>query len=300
MQTNAFNRMNRVMDYIERHLDSGIDPDQIARIAGCPAEQFGRIFAFLANLSLPEYIRRRRLTLCAVELQASAVKAIDVATRYGWESPAAFSRAFRQFHGITPSRARRKDAVLRIHPRLSFAPQDMIMERGQGDRAVLAKVEIRQLPAARAIGIEVKNGGGQNPVPQLWEGIFQNKGLSVLEQTKPLLDLYVGWMGEYDAPSETFTYLAGYLMPANTPVPQGFSYRDLPPCEVGLGTINGSFANGDVFAHSHEMTAEGIRQAGYEPDYTQGWSAEAYHRALPFDAQEGTIHYLCPCKKARP
>jgi len=118
-----------------------------------------------------------------------------------------------------------------------------------------------------------------------------------LNQTEALLDLYIGWMGEYNPDQAAFTYIAGYLMPHETPVPDGFSFRDLPACLIGLGTISGSFADGQIFTHAHEMTVEGILRAGYEPDYSQGWSAEAYPKDLSFEATEGTIHYNCPSKK---
>ena len=67
---------------------------------------------------------------------------------------------------------------------------------------------------------------------------------------------------------------------------------------IGVGTINGSFANGEVFEHSHELTVKGICKASYEPDYSYGWSAEAYPKDLSFEATEGTIYYICPCKRS--
>ncbi|AOT72302.1 GyrI-like domain-containing protein [Geosporobacter ferrireducens] len=163
---------------------------------------------------------------------------------------------------------------------------------------ILGNIDFVELPASRIVGIEVVNGGGDNPVPALWEQIFSQNKLNVLHSEQALLDLFIGWMGEYNPENGTFTYIAGYLMPSGNKVPDGFSYRDIPVCQIGLGTINGSFANGEVFAHSHEMTIEGIRKAGYEPDYSYGWSAEAYPKDLSFEAIEGTINYICPCKKS--
>ena len=102
-------------------------------------------------------------------------------------------------------------------------------------------------------------------------------------------------MGEYNNETGTFTYIAGMLMPIGTEVPEGFAYRDLQPCLVANGFINGDFANGDVFCHSHDLTVIGIIEQGYQPDYSYGWSAEVYDKDLSFDAEEGTINYFCPC-----
>ena len=79
-------------------------------------------------------------------------------------------------------------------------------------------------------------------------------------------------MGEYDPGTATFTYIAGVIMPENTEVPEGFDYRDLLPCSIGNGFINGGFE--DVFSRSHDITVEGIIKKGYKPDYSYGWSAE--------------------------
>ena len=295
---NAFESMNELIEIIESDLTDDISTLDISRIIGYPREQFGRFFSFLTDMSLLEYLRRRRLTICAFEIQQCNDRIIDIAIKYGYDSQAAFTRAFKEFHGITPMEARSKSAVFRVQNKLCFSPHNFMVKKGD-TMAILGKVDFIEIPAARMIGIEVVNGGGDNPVPELWEQIFNQNKLDSLQSEQALLDLFIGWMGEYNPADATFTYIAGYLMPRGSEVPTGFSYRDISACQIGLGTINGNFANGEVFAHSHEMTVEGICNAGYEPDYSYGWSAEAYPKDLSFEAMEGTIHYICPCKKSK-
>ena len=95
---NTFHRMNAVIDFIEANLIGEIDYKQAAQIAACPINQFQRFFAYITNITLSDYIRRRRLTLCAFELQENKDKVIDIAIKYGYSSPSSFSRAFRYFH----------------------------------------------------------------------------------------------------------------------------------------------------------------------------------------------------------
>lgn len=83
-------RMNNAMEYIETNLADNISYDQIARIACCSTYHFQRMFPFITGVSLSEYIRRRRLTLAAFELQTTDAKVIDVAMKYGYDSPEAF------------------------------------------------------------------------------------------------------------------------------------------------------------------------------------------------------------------
>ena len=85
--------MNAAMDYIEAHLADEIFYDQAARLACCSTYHFQRMVSYLTGVPLAEYIRRRRLTLAAFELRGGKCKVIDVALKYGYESPEAFSRA---------------------------------------------------------------------------------------------------------------------------------------------------------------------------------------------------------------
>ncbi|MEO3945968.1 AraC family transcriptional regulator [Gorillibacterium sp. CAU 1737] len=297
---NAFERMNAVIEYVEANLTGEIDYAKAARIACCPKDQLPRLFAYLTEIPLSEYIRRRRLTLCAFELQQGKRTVLELALHYGYDSHAAFSRAFKEFHGLTPSQARSKGAVFALYPRAVFQAQITGKERSGCKVAMLGKIEFLDLPAVRMIGKKVINGAGDNPdnpVPALWATCFEENAFEPLERSFPVVDRYVGWMGEYDQETNTFTYLAGMLLPAGSAVPEGFDYRDLAPCRVGDGYINGSFANGDVFCHAHELTVGGILENGHEPDYSQGWSAEVYPKDLSFEAEEGTIHYFCPCRK---
>lgn len=111
---------NGAMEYIEQNLDGRIDYDQLARLVCSSQFQFARMFSFLAGVPLSEYIRRRRMTLAAFELQNSDVKVIDLAYKYGYESPEAFTRAFVSVHGMPPSAARTEGVHLKAYPQISF------------------------------------------------------------------------------------------------------------------------------------------------------------------------------------
>lgn len=113
-------RMNGAMDYIEENLTSSIDYNKAAKIACCSTYHFQRMFSFITDVHLSEYIRRRRLTLAAFELQNSDVRVIDIALKYGYDSPEAFTRAFQNLHGVTPTLARNAGSKLKAYPRMSF------------------------------------------------------------------------------------------------------------------------------------------------------------------------------------
>jgi AraC family transcriptional regulator len=113
-------RMNQAVSYVEDHLSQDIDPDEIARIMACPFSVFQRFFIHISGTPLSEYVRRRRLTLAAYELQNTDGKIIDIALKYGYESPDAFCVAFKRLHGVPPALARQPETQLKFYPRLIF------------------------------------------------------------------------------------------------------------------------------------------------------------------------------------
>lgn len=116
----SLERLNAAIGCIEDNLRGDIDMDRVARLALNTPDGFTRLFSFITGVTLSEYIRRRRLTLAAFDLQDGGGRIIDVAARYGYESADAFSRAFAKQHGLTPSEARRRGASLVAYPPISF------------------------------------------------------------------------------------------------------------------------------------------------------------------------------------
>lgn len=112
--------INNAIEYIEDNLGSNISIDEIAKVAFTSRYHFQRMFHALTGVTLTEYIRNRRLTLAGEELSSKDVKIIDVAAKYGYESPDAFTKAFQRLHGSTPSMIKKGNARLKSFPKLSF------------------------------------------------------------------------------------------------------------------------------------------------------------------------------------
>lgn len=99
--------IQQAIDYVEEHITGEIDYAEAAKRAYSSVFHFQRVFGILCGFTLGEYIRRRRLTLAGNDLLNKKTKVIDVAFKYGYETPESFSRAFQKFHGITPSQVKR-------------------------------------------------------------------------------------------------------------------------------------------------------------------------------------------------
>lgn len=114
-------RLNQSMNYIEEHLADGIDMEALGRIACCSSYHFQRMFTYMAGVTLSEYIRRRKMSLAAVDLQGGDAKVIDIAEKYGYKSPTAFNRAFQSVHKIAPSAVREEGVSIKSFPPITFA-----------------------------------------------------------------------------------------------------------------------------------------------------------------------------------
>lgn len=112
--------LNQAIDYIESNLTDEIDLTLAAKYLGCSTWEFQRIFSFIMQTSIGEYIRRRKMTLAAKSIQTSDDKIIDIALNFGYESPSAFSRAFSQLYGVTPSAARTNGVSLEEYPKITL------------------------------------------------------------------------------------------------------------------------------------------------------------------------------------
>lgn len=116
---NWTNGIQQAINYIEEHLCEDLEYQVIAKKAYSSSFHFQRIFSLLCGMTLGEYIRSRRLSLAGRELATHPCKVIDIALKYGYDSPESFSRAFTKFHGISPSLAKSCPQNLKYFSRLS-------------------------------------------------------------------------------------------------------------------------------------------------------------------------------------
>lgn len=110
--------IQHAIDYIEDNLTETIDYEEVAKKCYSSSYHFQRVFSILCGFTLGEYIRNRRLTLAGRELATTNAKVIDVAMKYGYESPDSFAKAFQKFHGILPSQVRNNGSNLKSFSRL--------------------------------------------------------------------------------------------------------------------------------------------------------------------------------------
>ena len=81
-------QFNRTMEYLESKLDAEVDLQKFQQLSGYSYALFSRLFSILADMTLAEYLRNRRLSEAVMDLRESSEKVIDIALKYGYESAA--------------------------------------------------------------------------------------------------------------------------------------------------------------------------------------------------------------------
>ncbi|PYZ96886.1 AraC family transcriptional regulator [Alteribacter lacisalsi] len=177
----SLERLNEALAYIEENLEENINYTEIARIACCSEFHFKRMFSFLAGITLSDYIRRRRLTQAAFDLRSANVKVLDTALKYGYSSPDAFTRAFQNLHGMTPTEARKNGLSLKAYPRMTF--QLTVKGAGEMNYRIETKEAFRVAGVMKRITLVYS---GTNPdIAEMWQTI----GEETVKRIEQLSDL---------------------------------------------------------------------------------------------------------------
>jgi AraC family transcriptional regulator len=216
--------MNSAMEYIETNLADTILFDEIAQRACCSTYHFQRMFPFITGVSLSEYIRRRRLTLAAFELQTTASKVIDVAMKYGYDSPEAFARAFKNLHGIMPISARDTGVSLKAYPRMSFH----ISIKGD----VEMNYRIEQRGSFEMFGVYGFINADQktafSEVPQFRIKCDDDGSVDLMNDLLGRFGDTMLHAALYDHTKESFKYMVCYHLPKGLEIPERFTKLSVP------------------------------------------------------------------------
>lgn len=266
-------RLNEAIDYMEDHLTDDIDYEQLGRIACCSSYHFQRMFAYMAGVPLSEYIRRRRMSLAAVDLQAGNVKIIDVAAKYGYHSPTSFNRAFQSVHGIAPSAVKNEGVSVKSFPPITFK----ITVKGAEEM----NYRIETKDAFRIVGVSVplKKNIEENfaVIPSKWGEISADGTLQKLAgmmDSQPMGVLGVSTCNE----TEPWRY---YIAVATSQEKEAFEEYTVPAATWAI--FPGEGTNESIQALEQRIVTEWLPTSGYE--YGNAPDIEVYISPDPNNAK---------------
>lgn len=264
--------IQRAIDYVEDHLTEEIDMEAVARQACSSPFHFQRVFGILCGFSLGDYIRMRRLSLAAAELTGTDHKVIDIALKYGYDSPEGFARAFRQFHGATPTGARRGGSV-RSFSRLSVK---LILTGGSVMDYRIEKMDRFQVICRRKTVDKPAGTEATAEISAFWNTCGSDGTIRKLcgyFPENPRLKGMLGVCFSLETEGERFPYGIGVEY-NGMPVADGLEIVEIPAGTYAVFTCRGKMP--DVFVETYQkIVTEFFPQNGmYE--YGQGVELEVY------------------------
>lgn len=215
-------KLQTILDYVEHHLqriEQPVDPEEIAKLAECSYSFFQKVFSYMNGISFAEYIRYRKLTLAGYALKSTSNRILDISYQFGYDSPTSFTKAFQQFHKISPKDARNSDVKLRIFPKMKLDSQSSY------------QWQLRHLPSFRLIGKSKKITCHEKQhvvqIPQFWQECKQSEmfiQLAQLDDMKP--KGMFGLIKSFSTETEEVDYLIG--VGSNQPCPATWDEVILP------------------------------------------------------------------------
>lgn len=261
--------MQRALEYIERHLEDKIDRSEIAKQAACSPFYFQRIFGLLCNMTLGEYIRNRRLTLAGSELQQTDCKVIDVALKYGYDSPESFTRSFTKFHGVTPSQAKKGGVTLR-----SFSPLAVhfILKGGTVMNYRIEKKEAFSV-LEKVSRHSVNDEESRASIPAFWTECHKNGTVRSLIRAAGENAFLFGICYGPSEGEDAFEYSVAAACGENEPIPTGFRKNLIPARTWAVFECVGAMPNA-IQEMWRAIVSEFFPTSGYVPTYEM--DVEAY------------------------
>lgn len=207
--------ISEAVEYIESHITENITADDVANHVCISSFYFQKGFSMLCGFSVMEYIRNRRLALAGGELATSNIKVIDVAMKYGYDSPDSFAKAFTRFHGITPSMVRKDGTMIK-----SFAPLKLKISLEGG---YLMDYRITKKDSFTVLGVskQFKYENAKQDIPLFWQEHYAlGNGKYVCGMFGINIDEQMG--------SEKFEYLIADIYNPIIDIPEGFVTKTIP------------------------------------------------------------------------
>ena len=242
----ALHLIQEAINYIEEHILDDITYADVASGVGLSGYDFHRMFSFVTGMTATEYIRRRRLTLAALDLQSSGISVIDVAFKYGYESPDSFSKAFSRFHGSTPRQAKRKGARLCLFNPLA------IKITFEGGSMMDYRIEHKEgqcfLAMVKAFPNEASGNENYSGIPDFWTECGKSGRLWAMQRLRAegKRDLY-GLCAPLKENQTHFNYGIGILLDEGTDkaesqrlLKEGFTIWETAPADYAVFKCFGS------------------------------------------------------------
>lgn len=252
-------KLSNAIAYMEENLDKEISYDKAAEIACCSTYYFQRMFSYVAGIPLSDYIRKRKMTQAAFELQRTNRKVLDIALKYGYTSPTSFNRAFQSVHGIPPTAARNEGCVLNAYPAVSFSVTVT------GETPMTYRIEQKGSMRIAGIRIPLTENMEKNMevIPSFWKQTMESPKFREICSLSDQKSGTILGVSIYQDPLHIFYYIAAQT---EGPVPDGMFAYTIPAATWVVFESDGSLKQ-QVQEIFRRFVTEWLPFSGYDYAY---------------------------------
>lgn len=251
--------MNKAVDYLEDNITKKLDIEKAAKIALSSPFHFQRMYHIITGVTIAEYVRRRRLTLAAQDI-FKGEKIIDVAYKYGYETPEAFTKAFGRMHGISPSAAREQGTNLKAYPKLSFHISI------KGDKDMNYKIVDKKSFSVVGKQRRITSVDGENfkQVPEFWNNCMKDGSYEWINSRAGKLGVLGVSLDLRNFNEGFFTYMIG-AQEIKESFPKGYVMETIPAATWAVFESIGSLPEA-IHDLTRRIFTEWIPSTGYQLD----------------------------------
>ena len=261
--------INETLRYLEDNIMTVQSPKEVAMSVHVSTSYLQNSFQMITGYTIGEYVRSRRLYLAAMDLLEKDEKIIDIAQKYGYETPESFTKAFTRFHGVAPSVAREGNTKLVLFNPLVIK---LTVDGGKNMEYKIVQTEAKKFIAlVRSFKTEIINDEANHEVADFWAECNANQMLSPIWMLREdgKRDLY-GLCSPTTEDSDTFEYGIGIIVDKDT---AEYDEEELKKAGFRIWNVNpGTYVvfeckgeNGDCIAKTWtQFYKEFLPQSGYE------------------------------------
>lgn len=296
-------RINRVMDYIDQHLDLPLELKTIADVANFSPFHFHRIFTFLIGETPIDYIQRLRVEKAAWKLRESEPKPItEIAYECGFGSISLFSRTFKKYFGMTPSQFIKTEKPIYSQSGKLFSKNGQMLRKNlkqdapkEADLCIVesnqfyfmkANIEVKEMPEMKAV--YVRHIGAFNQIGQAYEKLSKwayPRGLYIPNVSKSVTVTH-------DDPSVTeldkVRQSACIIVEEDVKVDGEIGKLTIPGGKYAVGHFELGFAD---FEMAWNSMCNWFVESGYQQG--DGWTYELYHNDYTTHPEQKHIVDIC-------
>lgn len=260
--------ISKAIAYIEAHLQEPLSVEDIARAAALSPFYFQRGFSMLCDMSVGEYIRRRRLSQAGLAVLMSERSILDIALDYGYDSADGFTKAFTRFHGLTPTALRKSGGAI-----VSFAPLSLKISL-EGGRSMEYRIEKKAAFTVLCRAATFTYDEGPTKVPAFWQEHFAAGGAQTVRGLYGI-NIYEQMSGD------TFEYLIADPYDPAMVLTQEYTTRTIPAHTLAVFPCRGKMAE-SLRAVNAQIFSEWLPGNG-DYEIAAGINIERYDDAAKYE-----------------